>query len=79
MLVTIIPYLGEGALGVAYVLAYGMVAHEAERLGFDVFSLRGAFRRRGFHRLREADLIHPNEAGHAVIASELEEFLGDRW
>jgi lysophospholipase L1-like esterase len=79
VLVVIVPFLDEGNQSRAYSLAYGMVAHEAERLGFEVLNLQGAFRREGLHRLREEDLMHPNADGHALMASELEELLRSRW
>ena len=78
VLVLIVPFLGEDQ-SEAYALAYGMVAHEAERLGFEVLNLHGAFRRRGLHRLRGDDFLHPNEDGHALMASKLEQALRDRW
>jgi len=79
VLALIVPFLNEGNQARAYSLAYGMVAHEAQRLDFEVLNLARAFRRRGLHRLREADLIHPNEDGHAAMASELREALGESW
>jgi lysophospholipase L1-like esterase len=68
-LVLIIPYLDEGAYAEAYRRAYDLVAHEAQRAGFAVLNLHGAFQRHGFEKL--GGPLHPNEAGHRVIASEI--------
>jgi lysophospholipase L1-like esterase len=83
-LVLIIPYLDEGEHAEAYRQAYDLIAYEAERVGFDVLNLHGPFQRHGFERL--GGPLHPNEAGHRLIASELytairahERHRGETW
>jgi lysophospholipase L1-like esterase len=74
-----IPYLGEAAFAEAYRAAYDLVAHEAERLGFRVLSVREAFLRHGVELLLLRDPLHPNEVGHRIIASELYRSLEEHW
>ena len=76
VLVALIPYLDERGRGDLYRRAYAIAAHEARRAGFGVLELRDAFAARDFASLRQAgggrpDPLHPNAAGHRLIAEQL--------
>ena len=74
VLVLLIPYLDEGKNGELrspYRKVYEIVAHEAKRVGFRVLSLHDAFVEYELERLRRKGPIHPNAAGHQLIAREL--------
>jgi lysophospholipase L1-like esterase len=75
--VVVIPWLQGEPSTYAFRAAHAIVAHEAERQGFSVLDMLDDFLAAGVTRLRLAtnDPIHPNRAGHEMIAARLAERL----
>jgi lysophospholipase L1-like esterase len=73
VLVTLIPWLTEDAVEYPHAAAHRIVEFEACRAGFDTIDLTERFKDVGFESLRKhpRDRMHPNEAGHTLIADEL--------
>lgn len=74
----IFPYLR--AQEEVHRVAYDIVRHEAERQGVAVIEVVEEFVAAGIEGLRSSpnDLIHPNAAGHAIVAGALFEHLTAR-
>jgi lysophospholipase L1-like esterase len=74
--VLLVPYLEPTP---SYDVIYRMLEHEVSKHGFELISLEREFGSYGFDRLRFAerpgDKIHPNEAGHRLIAERLLDFV----
>jgi hypothetical protein len=84
VLALVIPYLKEKGFTGAYRRAYDIVDHEARRTDFVVVNLHEPLRRIGLERLAYTeggvpDPLHPNEAGHRHIASNLYDALHEHW
>ena len=77
VLVAILPWLSGDGRGEAPQVVHQVVAREAHRAGFDTMDLTGAFERAGMTTLRinADDPIHPNEAGHALMAEALGRYV----
>jgi lysophospholipase L1-like esterase len=72
VVVVVVPYLEDHPL---YQLAYRILELETERAGFHYVSVYDAFRAGGFENLQrgeKGDSVHPNRAGHAILARALE-------
>lgn len=77
VLVMIIPWLDSGSEGYRHTTAHRIVELEAQRVGFDTIDLTGQFMQAGVENLRikSRDPLHPNEAGHSIIAQELLKYV----
>jgi len=75
-LVIVVPYLDEGphdANARAWAQVYAMVRYEVERAGLQYVEGRSAFVGTELQtlRLRPEDMVHPNAAGHRLLAQLL--------
>lgn len=80
VMVVLVPYLDEGGRPELFARARDIVAHEARRQGFDVLDLHPRFAAAGLETLQSRDAgrpdpLHPNAAGHALMAESLAEAL----
>jgi lysophospholipase L1-like esterase len=77
VVVMIVPWLSEDEQSPSHQVVHRIVDLEARRAGFDTIDLTGDFARFGWERLRIApdDPIHPNEAGHALMAEALGQYV----
>ena len=75
VVVVIIPWLFGNHRG-----AHDVVAHEAQRVGFDVLDLTDTFLEYRWEALRMTpyDPIHPNQLGHQLIAEALRSYVAAR-
>ncbi len=80
VLVAILPWLSGDGSGDPPQVVHQIVAREARRAGLDTVDLTGPFERAGMANLRMTadDPIHPNEAGHALIAEVLGRYVRER-
>lgn len=77
VLVMIIPWLTGDPETYPHATAHRIVELEARRVGFDILDLTQPFMRAGAENLRRkpGDLVHPNEAGQAIIAEEVSRYV----
>ncbi|MBW2272279.1 MAG: SGNH/GDSL hydrolase family protein [Deltaproteobacteria bacterium] len=73
VLVTIIPRLEGDASSYPHTAAHRIVQHEARRAGFEVIDFTEPFMKAGMENLvlGPIDRVHPNGAGHRLIAATL--------
>ena len=76
VVVLLIPFLDDEGHPDAYRSAYDLVRHEARRAGFRTTDATETFQARGFEALMQrnmglADVVHPNEEGHRLLAEHL--------
>jgi lysophospholipase L1-like esterase len=79
VVVAIVPWLNGDESGDPPQVVHRIVEREARRAGFDTVDLTGEFERAGMKTLRITpdDPIHPNEAGHALMAGILGRYVLD--
>ena len=80
VVIVIFPWLEGDATHYPHRAAHRIVAHEAQRAGFDVIDVLQDFMDAGIRSLRvsERDLIHPNEKGHRIVAEKLSEYVREK-
>lgn len=77
VLVLIVPWLAQHGDAYPHTAAHRIVAHEAERVGFDVLDLTAPFMARGIVGLRvsQNDPCHPNPEGHHIMAEAVARYV----
>jgi lysophospholipase L1-like esterase len=77
VVVAIVPWLTGDTEEYHHAAVHRIVELESERAGFDSVDLVAPFMRAGLDglRIRSADPVHPNEAGHRIIAEALAAYL----
>lgn len=80
VVIMIIPLLLDNGGTYSHRTAHRIVEMEARRAGFDVIDLSDEYMRAGMGNLKisAGDVLHPNKAGHNIIADSLSDFLGER-
>lgn len=76
----VIPYLGEDQnTKHVYQTVYEIIRHEVRRQGFAYLNAHHLFEQAGFGNLHRSssDRIHPNEAGHVLLAEYLYSHLSE--
>src|SRR5262249_9523175 len=75
-----IPYLSDEDADL-WEIVYQMITDESKLYGFDTVSVYRDFKSAGFDKLliQKNDLIHPNHAGHLIIANKLAEYVNRRY
>jgi lysophospholipase L1-like esterase len=73
VVIMIIPLLLESGGEYSHRLAHRIVQIEANRAGFETIDLADDFMRAGMGNLHllQGDIIHPNKAGHTIMANSL--------
>jgi len=79
VLIMIIPLLQDNGGAYSHHAANRIVEMEARRAGFDTIDLTDEFLRVGMGNLTPSpgEIIHPNKAGHTIIADSLFAFITD--
>jgi len=77
VLVLIVPWLAQHGDAYPHTAAHRIVAHEAERVGFDVLDLTAPFMAHGIVGLRasQTDPCHPNPEGHQIMAEAVARYV----
>lgn len=80
VLVFVVPWLGDVELEDAYDMAYGILGHEVERVGFEFLDPCAATRAAGHPELQIVtnDFGHPNAEGHAILGASVRERIDER-
>ena len=78
VVIMIIPLLLDNGGAYSHRTAHRIVEMEARRAGFDTIDLTDEFMRAGMGNLELSlgDVIHPNKAGHTIMADSLSTFIG---
>ena len=79
VVIMIIPLLLDNGGSYSHRAPHRIVEMEAQRAGFATIDLTAAFLRAGMGNLRPSpgEIIHPNKAGHAIMADSLSAFIDE--
>lgn len=79
VVIMIVPLLLDNAGAYSHRAAHRIVEMEARRAGFDTIDLTDEFMRAGMGNLELSlgDIIHPNKAGHTIMADSLSAFIDE--
>ena len=80
VVIMIVPLLLDKGGTYSHRAAHRIVEMEAHRAGFETIDLADEFLRAGMENLKlsAGDIIHPNRAGHTIMANSLSAFIGER-
>jgi len=80
VVIMIVPLLIDDGGDYSHRAAHRIVEMEARRAGFDSIDLTDKFMPAGMGNLKISlgDVLHPNKAGHAIMADSLSAFIGER-
>jgi lysophospholipase L1-like esterase len=79
VVIMIVPLLLDKGGAYSHRAAHRIVEMEARRAGFDTIDLTDKFMRAGMGNLELSlgDIIHPNKAGHTIMADSLSAFIDE--